>query len=126
MSELCSKPKKPSHVAYLVLVYVQLNNAFQDYKENLLVAAKNIYLNDHLTFLSPCIFISPSIHFLYPLNLSVGLQGGWSLSQRSSAIGRVHPGQVASPSHCHTVTNETNNHTHTLTLTPEDNFRYTD
>ena len=26
--------------------------------------------------------IHPSIHFLYPLNPSVGLRGGWSLSQR--------------------------------------------
>ena len=29
-------------------------------------------------------FYSPSIHFLYPLNPSVGSRGGWSLSQRSS------------------------------------------
>ena len=28
--------------------------------------------------------VHPSIHFLYPLNLSVGSRGGWSLSQRSS------------------------------------------
>ena len=28
--------------------------------------------------------INPSIHFLYPLNPSVGSRGGWSLSQRSS------------------------------------------
>ena len=33
----------------------------------------------------------PSIHFLYPLNPSVGSRGGWSLSQRSSGERRGTP-----------------------------------
>jgi len=51
-----------------------------------------------------------SIHFLYPLNPSVGSQGGWSLFHLSSGGDGVHTGQVASPSQGHTETNETNNH----------------
>jgi len=34
---------------------------------------------------------NPSIHFLYPLNPSVGSRGGWSLSQRSSGERRGTP-----------------------------------
>jgi len=30
------------------------------------------------------LWVHPSVHFLYPLNPSVGSRGGWSLSQRST------------------------------------------
>ena len=59
-------------------------------------------------------FLYPSIHFLYPLNPILELQG----ASRHWARGRVHPGQVASPSQGHSQTNETNDHT----LTPRDNL----
>ena len=51
----------------------------------------------------------PSIHFLYPLNLSVGSRGGAGANPSGyRARGDVHPVQVTSPSQGHT---ETNNHT---------------
>ena len=59
------------------------------------------------------------IHFLYPLNPSVGYYPMTAYPSGHQARGGVHPGQVASPSQGHTETNETNNHTHT------DNFRVT-
>jgi len=47
----------------------------------------------------------PSIHFLYPLNPSVGSWGGAGAYPSSQwARGGVHPGQVASPSQGHTET----------------------
>ncbi|KAM9850182.1 uncharacterized protein ACBR49_007399 isoform 2-T4 [Aulostomus maculatus] len=43
-------------------------------------------------------------------SLEEGSRGGWSLSQRLWARGRVHPGQVASPSQDQHI--ETDNHSH--------------
>ena len=58
----------------------------------------------------------PSIHFLYPLNLSVGSRGAGAYPSGHRARGGVQPGQVASPSQGHTETNETNNHTRSHSL----------
>ena len=57
--------------------------------------------------------IHPSIHFLYPINPSVGLRGGWSLSQRSSGERRGTPWTGRQSI---TETNETNNHTRSHSL----------
>ena len=68
------------------------------------------------------IFIT-SIHFPYHLVRQSGRGGAGAHPSSHRAKGRVHPGQVASPSQGHIETNETN--THTLTVTPKDNFRIT-
>jgi len=61
--------------------------------------------------------IHPSIHFLYPLNPSVGSRGGArAYPSGHRARGGVHPRQVASPSQTRQTT------THMLTLTPKDNL----
>ena len=58
--------------------------------------------------------VKTSIHFLYPLNPSVGSRGGaGAYPSGHGARGRVHPEQVASPSQGHT---ETNNHTRSHSL----------
>ena len=59
-------------------------------------------------------FNYPSIHFLYPLNPSVGSRGAGAYPSGHRARGGVQPGQVASPSQGH---KETNNHTHSLLRT---------
>jgi len=66
--------------------------------------------------------IHPSIHFLYPLIQLSGRGGAGAYPSRHWARGRVHPGQVSSPSQGHT---ETNDHTHTHTHL-EVQFRDTD
>ena len=53
-----------------------------------------------------------SIHFLDPLIPIYGHGGAGAYPSCHWVRGRVHPGQVASPSQGHTETNETNNHTH--------------
>jgi len=74
----------------------------------------------HFLFLFPyiLIFIHPSIHFLYPLNPSVGSRGGWSLSQQSSGERRGTPWtrrqSITGP--------HRDKQPHTLTLTPKDNL----
>ena len=55
----------------------------------------------------------PSIHFLYPLNPSVGSRGAGAYPSGHRARGGVHPGQVASPSQGDT---ETNNQTRSHSL----------
>ena len=60
----------------------------------------------------------PSIHLLYPLNLSGGSWAGWSLSQRSSGERRgthwTGRQSIAGP--------HGDKQPHTLTLTPKDNL----
>ena len=60
--------------------------------------------------------IHPSVHFLHPFN---PIQGhGWVGAYPSchQARGRVHPGQVTSPSQGHIETNRTNNHAYSHSL----------
>ena len=58
----------------------------------------------------------PSIHFLYPLNLSVGSRGAGAYPSGHWARGGVHAGQVASPSQGHTEKQD--KQPCTLTVTP--------
>ena len=68
------------------------------------------------------LFIHPSIHFLYPLNPSVGSQGGWSLSQRSSSERRGKPWtgrqSITGPHR-----DKRDKQPCTPSLTPKDNFK---